>query len=69
MACKIRAYVKAVEATCGQGGLDDETAAWVEWAKKKSDWFDPTVAREDEDFGIREHELESERKILKERYW
>lgn len=70
-ACRIRAYVKAVETMCNQGGLDDETAAWIDWAKKKADWFDPTVARDDELFGIREHEDSEDRKMLKKvgQYW
>lgn len=54
-ACRIRSYVKAVEASCGQDRLDEETAVWVEWATNKADWFDPTVARKDELFGEREH--------------
>lgn len=65
-ASRIRAYVKAVETSCGQDGLDEETAAWVEWATKKADWFDPTVARDDELFGEREHEKSSSEKALKE---
>ncbi|SHJ13125.1 hypothetical protein [Propionispora hippei] len=65
-ACRIRAYVKAVETSCGQDGLDEETAAWVDWATKKADWFDPTVARDDELFGEREHEKSSSEKALKE---
>jgi hypothetical protein len=70
-ACRIRAYVKAIESTCGQDRLDDETAAWIDWAKKKADWFDPTVARDDELFGIREHEESEDQKALKKvgQYW
>jgi hypothetical protein len=70
-ACRIRAYVKAVEVSCGQDGLDDETAAWVNWAKKKADWFDPVVARKDELFGEREHEKDLEEKALEKvgHYW
>lgn len=64
-ACRIRAYAKAVETSDGQGGLDDETVAWVDWAMKKADWFDPTVAREDELLGEREHEKSLEEKKLK----
>ncbi|CQR73908.1 hypothetical protein SOV_34080 [Sporomusa ovata DSM 2662] len=64
-ACRIRAYVKAVAASCGHDGLDEETAAWVDWATKKADWFDPTVARDDELFGEREHDKSSSEKVLK----
>ena len=65
-ACRIRAYVKAVAVSCGHDGLDEETAAWVDWATKKADWFDPTVARDDELFGERAHEKSSSDKALKE---
>lgn len=70
-ACRIRAYVSAVENASGKERLDDETAAWIDWAKKKADWFDPTVARKDELFGERDHEDNEERKALKkaERHW
>ncbi|MBP2660440.1 MAG: hypothetical protein H6Q69_3472, partial [Firmicutes bacterium] len=71
IACGIRAYVKAVTTSGGQDGLDVETASWVEWAMKKADWFDPTVARKDELFGEREHEKGSGEKALKKygQYW
>ena len=65
-ACRIRAYVKAVAASCGHDDLSEKTVAWVEWATKKADWFDPTVARDDELFGEREHEKSSSDKALKE---
>lgn len=70
-ACRFRAYVKAVETSCGQNGLDDKTAAWVDWAMKKADWFDPIVARDDELFGEREHEKSLEEKTLRKvgHYW
>lgn len=61
-ACKIRRYIAAVEA---MGELDEKTAKWIEWAKAKADWFDPTVARKDEFFGKREHEKDAETKKLK----
>jgi hypothetical protein len=70
-ACRIRAYVKAVETICNQGGLDDATAAWIDWAKKKADWFDPTVARDDELLGKREYEKSEDKKALEKvgKYW
>lgn len=61
-ACKIRRYIAAVEA---MGELDEKTAKWIEWAKAKADWFDPTVARKDEFFGKREHKKDAETKKLK----
>lgn len=70
-ACSIRAYIAAIEAAGDQNLLDDETKAWVDWAKKKSDWFDPTVARNDELMGRREHEKNDEEKVLRKLggYW
>lgn len=68
-ACRIQAYVKAVATSCGQDGLDDKIVAWVDWAMKKADWFDPTVARDDELFGTREHEKSQDQKVLKSHYW
>jgi len=66
-ACKIRRYIAVVEA---QGEPDEETAKWIEWAKAKADWYDPTVAREDEFFGKREHEKDAEKKKLNYKgYW
>ena len=67
-ACRIRAYAKAVATTCSSGEIDNETAAWIDWAMKKADWFDPTVARDDEYFGEREHEKSLSEKVLK-KYW
>lgn len=29
---------------------------WIDWAKKKADWYDPTIARKDKLFGERNHE-------------
>lgn len=23
--------------------MDDRSAEWIEWAKKKAEWFDPTI--------------------------
>ena len=70
-ACQIRAYVKAVLDTYGADEIDEETAAWVEWAMKKAAWFDPTVAWDDELFGKREHEKNATDKALKKygQYW
>jgi len=66
-ACKIRRYIAVVEAS---GTPDEKTAEWIEWAKAKADWYDPTVAREDEFFGKREHEKGAEKKKLEHKgYW
>ena len=69
MACKIRAYINALEP---QVDMEDEkTAEFIDWAKKKADWLDPAVAREDELFGEREHEKNENEKTLKKAgsYW
>ena len=51
-ACKIRNLVKAVEE---KGSSDTKVLQWISWAKAKADWYDPTVAADDEFFGTREH--------------
>ncbi len=63
-ACKIRAYIAAKIAT---GKASSE---WVEWAKAKADWLDPTIRAEDPFFGVRQHEQSEECKKLKKKgYW
>lgn len=62
-ACKIRAYVSIVESNA-----ESDVSEWVDWAKKKADWYDPTIARSDEYFGRREHEKDESCKQLRERY-
>ncbi len=65
-ACMIRAYIEAVRAS-GAGEADPDPD-WLEWAAQKADWFDPTVAREDEWFGKRRHQDSPERKKLDRRW-
>ena len=65
IACKIRAYITAVS---GESDMDDITRNWVLWATQKADWFDPTIAREDEALGVREHSDDPEHKELKPSY-
>lgn len=65
MACKIRAFVAALESE----DTDEKTAALIDWAKKKADWFDPSVARTDEILGDRDHEESDDHKSLKKRYY
>lgn len=48
-ALRIRAYADARE----KAGTAD--AQWLQWAREKADWLDPTVARKDEFFGQRQH--------------
>ena len=43
----IREYIQAIES----GSVDtisEDRRAWIEWAKKKADWYDPTKKLEDE---------------------
>jgi len=62
IACKIRQYISVAE--------ESQSAEWIEWAKAKADWYDPTVAKKDEFFGKREHEKAAEEKKLKHQgYW
>ncbi|AEY67524.1 hypothetical protein [Clostridium sp. BNL1100] len=69
MACKIRAFINALEPKSDI--QDEKTIEYIDWAKKKADWFDPTIAREDELFGVREHEKNENEKALKKvgSYW
>ncbi|MDF2651688.1 MAG: hypothetical protein K0Q73_7493 [Paenibacillus sp.] len=60
-ACKIRRYIAAVEAS---EILDSQTMEWLEWAKAKADWYDPTIAGDDEIFGKRKHSKNAEQKKL-----
>ena len=66
-ACKIRAYINALEPKIDMN--DEKTVEFIDWAKKKADWFDPTIARKDELFGKRDHEENEERKALKKSYY
>ena len=43
----------------------DEQKEWIAWARKKADWYDPTIARSDEFFGKRKHEENAEKKQLR----
>lgn len=71
-ACRIRAYINAVEKTSCEKAVNSDISAWIDWAKKKADWFDPIVARKDELLGCREYEKSEEQKSLKKnehRWW
>lgn len=67
LACKIRAYIIVLEPKVDMN--DEKTAEYIDWAKKKADWLDPTIARKDELFGERNHEEGEERKALKKSYY
>lgn len=69
-ACRIRQYIASVEAS---ESATPETLAWIEWAKEKADWFDPTIAKEDGILGQRKHSLPEDLKKLEHvgyhRHW
>ena len=61
----IRRYIEAVR---NKPDAPDNNPDWIDWASKKADWYDPTVARVDEFLGEREHGKDPDRKTLKERW-
>lgn len=72
IAKEIREYIQAMI----ESENEDITPEWIEWAKKKADWYDPSVATEDEYLGKRQHEKSAEEKekslqdsIRKSLYW
>ena len=64
IACKIRALIAAVEA---KDPDSQATREWITWATAKADWFDPTIAADDEFFGTRAHSKSNEKKELREK--
>ena len=65
IACKIRAYISAVEQ---KENLTQEEIEWIAWAKRKADWYDPSVEYDDEFLGKRKHSQGAGQKELKESY-
>lgn len=72
IAKEIREYIQAMI----DSGNKDITPVWIEWARKKADWYDPSIATEDEYLGKRQHEKNAEEKekslqdsIRKSWYW
>ena len=64
IACKIRALIAAVEA---KDPDSHATREWIAWATDKADWFDPTIAKDDEFLGTRDHSKSEEKKQLAEK--
>ncbi|MBQ6076396.1 MAG: hypothetical protein IJK86_09655 [Lachnospiraceae bacterium] len=58
-ACKIRAFIAAVEE---KPDPDKNTLEWIRWAKAKADWLDPSVGMADPIFGLRNHGANQEKK-------
>ena len=72
IAKEIREYMQAMI----DSENEDITPEWIEWALKKADWYDPSIATEDEYLGKRQHEKSAEEKekslqdsIRKSWYW
>ena len=65
---RIRNLISAAEKSESKEKYSEE---WITWAKAKADWFDPTVAKEDEIFGIRKHTKNVQDKKLKKKddFW
>ena len=65
IACKIRQYISAYVSA----HPDEDLSEWVEWATAKADWYDPTVSREDEFLGVRDHTKEADEREPKRYSW
>lgn len=66
VACKIRAYVAAVES---KPDLDPSQLEWIAWAKAKADWYDPTMETVDPIFGKRDHSKPDDPEKISPRWW
>ena len=65
-ACKIRRYISAYKVA----HLDEDISEWQEWANANADWYDPTISREDELLGKRDHAKAKDEKTPKHSgYW
>ena len=65
IACRIRALLEAWKL---KSDLSEEEEEKIQWASIKADWFDPVISREDEVFGVREHEKAQKEKTLEKSY-
>jgi hypothetical protein len=59
IACEIRQYITAVEE---KSDGNEEVYKWIEWAKQKANWYDPTLNYEDDILGKRDHSKEKDEK-------
>jgi len=47
-ATQLRAYIKVVEQNAVTNGtVTEELNVWLDWARKKADWYDPLIEQED----------------------
>ena len=65
-ACKIRAYIAAIES---KTDISDEQKEWISWAKAKADWYDPTKDITDPILGKKDHSSEKEPEKIGSRWW
>lgn len=48
----IREYIQSKEDAASRNGmLNEDLRNWIEWARKKADWYDPNIEQEDELLG------------------
>ena len=70
---RIAAEIRALIFAMIEKGDEEATPEWIEWAKEKADWYDPTVAREDEYLGKRDHGKDKSEKdpdkLIETRSW
>lgn len=59
IACELRKYITEIEER-SDGSV--EVHKWIEWAKQKANWYDPTLNHEDDILGKRDHSKEKDEK-------
>lgn len=64
---KLRDYISAVESQKEPA----KSLEWIEWAKEKADWLDPTIRRKDKHLGIKsaEERIWEEKQIRNQSVW
>lgn len=66
MNIRLRKYAQTILA---ENNITDERRRWAEWALKKADWLDLTIATVDEIFGKRKPGEEFEKANYLQRFW
>lgn len=64
--CRIRAYIAAIEC---KPDISDEQKEWINWAKAKADWYDPTKDIADPILGKKDHSSDKEPEKIGSRWW
>lgn len=44
----LRNYLATVEKTIAGSGIPEEIKNWLDWSRKKADWYDPMIEIEDD---------------------